>query len=337
MADLSSIVDMDNVISDASSHKMPLEHIIHASGTLADATILHQTLEGIRRVYSSKVMPAENWLRASKSQPLVGQFFFSSIASLLGAPGQLNYSAANAKLDQMAQNALKAGWSLTSIQWGAWSGGGMASEETSSRVERMGMGMISPDVGISVLSGVMSQQHVFNDNSLLAANPFKWSRFLRRVRDSSELFLEFLPEVEKEASSVPKKNLGVQSGQPAALHSILTQEAVASQVDAAVSAVLGNSIAPTSSLMESGLDSLGAVELRNSLSKHFGIELPATLTFDYPTPAAIATFLTQSLGPEAGTGMTVAQDSVAAMAGKLLATEGTDGGYTLAVSGISMR
>ena len=47
--------------------------------------------------------------------------------------------------------------------------------------------------------------------------------------------------------------------------------------------------------MEAGLDSLGAVELRNSLSTRFAVDLPATLTFDYPTVAAIAGFIGRNL------------------------------------------
>jgi Phosphopantetheine attachment site len=35
----------------------------------------------------------------------------------------------------------------------------------------------------------------------------------------------------------------------------------------------------------------GAVELRTSLSTRFGAELPATITFDYPTVATLAGFL----------------------------------------------
>lgn len=37
----------------------------------------------------------------------------------------------------------------------------------------------------------------------------------------------------------------------------------------------------------------GVVQLRNELSSSFGVELPPTVTFDYPTPAALARFMAQ--------------------------------------------
>lgn len=44
-------------------------------------------------------------------------------------------------------------------------------------------------------------------------------------------------------------------------------------------------------LMEAGVDSLAVVELASSVSAHFGLDVPATLTFDYPTISAMAAFL----------------------------------------------
>ena len=48
-------------------------------------------------------------------------------------------------------------------------------------------------------------------------------------------------------------------------------------------------------LPQAGLDSLGAVELRNALTARFAVELPATVTFDYPSVAALAGFVARQL------------------------------------------
>lgn len=52
--------------------------------------------------------------------------------------------------------------------------------------------------------------------------------------------------------------------------------------------------------MEAGLDSIGAVELRNSVSTKFGVELPATVAFDYPTIQDVARFLAAQVAPAPG-------------------------------------
>ena len=51
-------------------------------------------------------------------------------------------------------------------------------------------------------------------------------------------------------------------------------------------------------LMEAGLDSIGAVELRNSMATKYGIDLPATISFDQPTVRALADYLAAMLAPQ---------------------------------------
>jgi len=96
--------------------------LVHAGGVLADDKLPSQYVGGVRGVAAPKVGGAIRLLGSSASAagasgPAV---FFSSIASLLGAAGQVNYSAANAALDATAWSWRRRGVPTLSVQWGAW-------------------------------------------------------------------------------------------------------------------------------------------------------------------------------------------------------------------------
>ena len=70
-----------------------------------------------------------------------------------------------------------------------------------------------------------------------------------------------------------------------------------------VSGLLGQDIGTDVPLMEAGLDSIGAVELRNSVASQYGIDLPPTVTFDQPTVRALADYLAAVLAPQRRTAL----------------------------------
>jgi acyl carrier protein len=67
------------------------------------------------------------------------------------------------------------------------------------------------------------------------------------------------------------------------------------EVQRAVSAILGGpDVESGQPLVEAGLDSIGAIQLRDSLADVFAIDLPTTVVYDYPTIASIADFIASS-------------------------------------------
>ena len=70
-------------------------------------------------------------------------------------------------------------------------------------------------------------------------------------------------------------------------------------VQAKAAALLGqdsaSGVAEDGLLLEAGLTSLTAIELRNELSRATGLELPTTAVYDQPTPIALAEYLNTSI------------------------------------------
>ncbi|DBA84018.1 TPA: hypothetical protein ACH3X1_006502 [Trebouxia sp. C0004] len=281
-----------------------LQGLIHSGGALADATLTKQTLQGLRDVWAPKVTSAELWSQISCSHSITTQVLFSSVASLLGSAGQANYSAANGALDGLAAHwAAQGRAGVSSVQWGGWAGGGMAGGDasTAARLARMGMPLITPSQGLAALARVLSSHSMQASSSCMAAVHVVWPTFLSRLQKKHQaVFSEFV--------AAPQTTAAVPDPPPPASTHIsaahtttavtcpveqarVSRDMVHSQVQSAIQAVLGEVLGDMQPLMAGGLDSLGAVEMRNSLQSQLGLELPSTLVFDYPTVTALVDFL----------------------------------------------
>jgi NADPH:quinone reductase-like Zn-dependent oxidoreductase len=129
----------------------PLRALLHAGGVLADAALANQGLAGLRRVAAPKAHALDALTaRLLRTHPAAQTLLFSSVAALLGNPGQANYAAANAALDAAAAALGGSGLPARSVQWGAWAGAGMA-VATAGKVEAMGIGALRPAEGLHAL------------------------------------------------------------------------------------------------------------------------------------------------------------------------------------------
>ena len=105
----------------------PIKGIIHAAGVLDDSLLQGQTWSSFERVIAPKVAGAWNLHRATKDISLDFFVLFSSVASLIGSPGQSNYGVANMGLDAIARYRRSHNLPALSINWGGlgrkWYGG----------------------------------------------------------------------------------------------------------------------------------------------------------------------------------------------------------------------
>ena len=105
----------------------PLKGVFHLAGTLDDCLLTDLTNESLAKVFAPKARGALNLHLATADCPLDHFVLFSSIASTLGNPGQVNYSAANGFVDGLAAFRRRQGLPALCYNLAAVAEAGMAS------------------------------------------------------------------------------------------------------------------------------------------------------------------------------------------------------------------
>ncbi|MEU7763653.1 SDR family NAD(P)-dependent oxidoreductase [Nocardia sp. NPDC049190] len=308
-------------VLDSIGSEHPLTAVIHSAGVVDDATIEKLTPEQVDRVLVPKVDGALNLDELTREHNLAAFVMFSSVAAILGAPGQGNYAAANSFLDGLASTRKAAGLPAVSVAWGPWSQDigmtGHMDRTAIARLERLGIKVLGEAEGIALLDAAM-----VGDDPVVACVEFDKPTLAAQVRAGrlSDVLSGLVPTRARRVST----GAGSAGGLAHRLAATPEEERdalISGFVREHAAAVLGHpspaAIEPDTPFNELGFDSLGGVELRNRLAEAAGINLPSTLVFDYPTATAVAKLLRSRL--DVATAGSAVDDQVASLR-SLLAT-----------------
>jgi len=319
-ADVSSRQQIADVLNVIGKNMPPLRGIFHAAGVLDDGMLLSLDWQRFVNVMSPKIDGAWNLHLLTEGSQLDFFIFFSSVASILGWPGQGNYAAANAFLDALAHYRSNRGCRTLSINWGPWAEAGMAAEigrQYQQRISNRGLRIIDPEDGLNALEKILQMSVV----QIVAAR-FDWGKFASNISTPRTFFEDLigskplLDKPESHAAGAPDL-LKQLADTPSAQRKDILTEHIENQARLVMGIPPGKRIDRRLSLNEIGLDSLMAVELRNALSTLVGQRLHATLIFDYPTIESLANYIANDvMSPVLGQGLPVEASMAGASIGK---------------------
>ena len=268
----------------------PLTAVVHAAGALDDSVISSLTPERLDRTMVPKVDGAWHLHELTRHLDLQAFVLFSSAAGVLGSAGQGNYAAANAFLDSLAAYRRTQGLAATSLAWGLWADPsgmtGHLQDTDLARLARMGTAALSAEEGLELFDAG------YASSEALTAPVRVNTQALRALVRAGALpaLLQGLVRApprraQDGAGGRLKRRL---AGAPEAEREQHALEALCAEAAAVLGHASADAIDSQLAFKDLGFDSLTAVELRNRLNTITGLRLPATLVFDYPTPAALA-------------------------------------------------
>ncbi|MFJ2172462.1 type I polyketide synthase [Streptomyces sp. NPDC087851] len=297
--------DRDALAALLAGHR--ITSVVHTAGVLDDGVIGALTPERVDIVLRPKADAALHLHELTHD--LDAFVLFSSAAAAFGAPGQGNYAAGNAFLDALAQHRRARGLPAVSLAWGLWEQSsamtGHLGAEDLARQRATGTLALPSAEGLRLFDAATAPRGAdpvtgVDSTAVQGASLLLPLRLdLARLRASAAPVPALLRGLVRTAA---RPTAGTATTDGSGLAHRLTALPVEQQhrelldlVRGHAAAVLGHpgpeAIDPDTATRDLGFDSLTAVALRNQLAEATGLRLPATLVFDHPTPAALATTL----------------------------------------------
>ncbi|MEO3755657.1 SDR family NAD(P)-dependent oxidoreductase, partial [Streptomyces sp. B6B3] len=283
----------------------PLTGVIHTAGVLDDATLRNLTPDSLDAVLRPKADAAWHLHDLTRDLPLTAFVLFSSMAAVLGNPGQANYAAANSFLDALAHHRRARGLPAVSLAWGLWEiHSGMADALTRTdlaRWARRGVLPLPSERGLELFDAALA-----SGRPMLV--PAEWDlpalRDPERAASAPALLRSLVRPARRRTAAPAGADASAWARRTAGLPPAERRRAADGLVRGAVATVLAldgpAAVAESTAFKDLGFDSLTALELRDRIQTATGVRLPATAVFDHPTPTALTGRLLAELARENG-------------------------------------
>lgn len=261
--------------------------IIHAAGVDSVQPLRDVATADVESVLAAKV--AGGWLLHDATRDLDLDFFvcISSVSSVWGSSARGLYSAANAFLDSLIQLRRLNGQPGLAMNYGPWTGGGMADEQSLSELAKIGNRGVSPQEAIEAIRLGLDDgavQRVFANVDWQKFRPIIESRGRQPI---FERLGAMHPSASQSTESKPKTGmlddalwLAVLSREPADHREAKLRELLTQEIGKLLKLPERHLPSKEQALFSLGMDSLSSIELKQSVEKKLGGRVQVILRSD---------------------------------------------------------
>jgi thioester reductase-like protein len=298
--DVSQGADVAAALAHIDSNLPPLRGVLHAAMVLEDCLLLKLDWEQLRRVMAPKMNGAWNLHTQTLGRPLDHFILFSSLSSVLGVAGQANYAAANTFLDALTYYRRAHGLPSLTVNWGYLGGVGYIARhgKLGQRLEGQGIKSFSARQALTLMERLLQRQAL--QVSVIGMDWLRWrgAGILGKV---SPRFADLYEEAQGDTDA------GQRAGR-LTRQAILSappeerKEMVQTLLREKVARALGSSASRVDMekpLLDLGIDSLMAVELRNWMEGELQVMVPITELMRSPSLGRLSELLLAQLSPAA--------------------------------------